>query len=155
MIIIKEITIDEIDLFWNEHIKYLVDDEIIGDDEAIRYFTSDEYRGVIERHMQRNTYKHRLIYFTENGQNVGACSYCIYKSEDGKCFILDFWVFPRFRGNGMGHRCFKALEEYTKADGATYYELNSSKANSIRFWQSNGFTESGKDEYGERLFVKK
>lgn len=96
-----------------------------------------------------------MIYFVENDRKVGACSYCIYQSEDGKCFILDLWIFPHFRGNSMGHRCFKALEEHTKNDGAKYYELNSAKENSIRFWASNGFVENGRDEYGEKLFIKR
>jgi len=64
-------------------------------------------------------------------------------------------VFPAFRGNGTGHRCFKALEQYTKKDGAKYYELNSTKENSIRFWKSLGFTENGKDEYDMLLLVKR
>ncbi|MDE7440384.1 MAG: GNAT family N-acetyltransferase [Clostridia bacterium] len=154
MISIDEIELDQINTFWDEHIRYLVEDEIICDDD-FEYFISDEYRGVIAQHIMRNFDKHHLIYFIEDGRKIGACSYCIYQSEEGKCFILDFWVFPEFRGNGMGHRCFKTLEDYTKAEGATYYELNSAKENSIRFWLSNGFVENGTDEYGEKLFIKK
>ena len=45
---------------------------------------------------------------------------------------MDFWVFPEFRGNGTGHACFYALEEYTKKEGALYYELNSEKENAMR-----------------------
>ena len=47
----------------------------------------------------------------------------------------------------MGHRCFEALEKYTKADGAVYYEINSTKEESVRFWKTLGFIENGKDEY--------
>lgn len=82
-------------------------------------------------------------------------NYCTYQSEDGKCFILDFWVFPEFRGSGMGHRCFEAFEKYTRLDGAEYYELNAEKENSIRFWKSLGFVENGKDEYDMLLLIKK
>ncbi len=39
--------------------------------------------------------------------------------------------------------------------GATYYEINSTKEDSIRFWKSLGFLENGIDEYGEKLFIKK
>lgn len=155
MIEIREIPIAEIGEFWKEHIKYLTDDGIIRDEEDIAYFSSEEYRGVIKEHIERDTDKHHLIYFAENDKKVGACSYCIYQSEDGKCFILDFWIFPHFRGSGVGHRCFKALEEHTKNDGAKYYELNSAKEDSIRFWTSNGFVENGRDEYGEKLFIKR
>jgi GNAT superfamily N-acetyltransferase len=95
-----------------------------------------------------------MVYFTEDGRRTGAAQYNTYRSEDGKCFILDFWVFEQYRGKGMGHRCFKALEEYTKSDGAVYYEINSEKEDSVRFWKSLGFTENGRDEYDMPVFVK-
>ena len=47
------------------------------------------------------------------------------------------------------------MEQYTKADGAVYYEINSTKENSIRFWKSIGFIPNGKDEYDMSLFIKK
>ena len=141
--------------FWNLHIRYLLDDGIIYDDEDIAYFTGEEYRGVLENHMIRNTDKQHMVYFCQDEIRIGAASYCTYQSEDGKCFILDYWVFPEYRGNGTGHRCFEALQEYTKADGAKYYELNSTKEDSIRFWKSIGFVENGKDEYGMLLLVKR
>ena len=125
MIIIEEIPVERINEFWEIHINYLVDDGMISDEEDIAYFTGKEYRGILEDHMIRSTDKQHMVYFCRDGERIGAASYCIYQSEDGKCFILDYWVFPQFRGNGTGHRCFEALEQYTKADGAQYYELNS------------------------------
>lgn len=81
-------------------------------------------------------------------------SYCTYQSEDGKCFVLDFWVFPEFRGKGTGHRCFDALKEYTVKDGAYYYEINcDGRDDRMRFWKSIGFVENGVDEYGVPLLV--
>lgn len=155
MISIEEIPVARINEFWEIHIKYLVDDGIISDEEDIAYFTGEEYRGILEDHMIRNTDKQHMVYFCQNGERIGAASYCTYQSEDGKCFILDYWVFPQFRGNGTGHRCFEALEQYTKADGAKHYELNSMKEDSIRFWKSIGFVENGKDEYNMLLLVKR
>jgi GNAT superfamily N-acetyltransferase len=105
--------------------------------------------------MVRDKDKHHLIYFMKDGKRIGAASYCIYKSEDGKCFILDYWIFEEYRNNNLGHLCFEKLEEVTKRDGATYYEINSLKEDSIRFWKSLGFVENGIDEYGEKLFIKK
>lgn len=155
MISIQEIPINEIQDFWSLHITYLINDGIITDKEDIEYFTSDEYRGTLEAHIIRNTDKQHMIYFIRDEKRIGAASYCIYQSEDGKCFILDYWIFPKYRGNGTGHLCFKALEQYTKSDGAKYYELNSSKENSIRFWKSIGFIENGKDEYDMLLLIKR
>ena len=155
MIIIEEIPVKRINEFWEIHINYLVDDGIISDEEDIAYFTGKEYRGILEDHMIRSTDKQHMVYFCRDGERIGAASYCTYQSEDGKCFILDYWVFPQFRGDGTGHRCFEALEQYTKTDGAQYYELNSMKENSIRFWKSLGFVENGKDEYDMLLLVKR
>lgn len=154
MITVEEIPVENINEFWSIHMKYLVDDGIISDPEDIEYFSSEEYRGIIRDHMMRDTDRHHMVYFTENGQRTGAAQYNTYRSEDGKCFILDFWVFPQYRGKGMGRRCFQALEEYTKADGAVYYEINSEKEDSVRFWKSLGFTENGRDEYDMPVFVK-
>lgn len=153
MITIKEVTLSCVNEFWNHHIKYLVEDEIITA-EDIDYFTSCEYRGLIEEHMIRPCNPHHLIYFVQNRQNIGACSYCIYFDEGGKCFILDFWIFPQYRGKGIGHQCYQLLEKETKEKGALFYELNSAKEDSIRFWLTNGFVENGIDEYGEKLFIK-
>ena len=155
MISIEEIPAERINEFWEIHIRYLVEDGIISDEEDIDYFTGEEYRGILENHMIRGTDQQHMVYFCRDGERIGAASYCTYQSEDGKCFILDFWVFPQFRGNGTGHRCFEVLEQYTKADGATYYELNSEKEDSSRFWKSIGFVENGKDEYDMLLLVKR
>lgn len=155
MIRIEEIPVDRIDEFWNIHIKYLIDDEIITDQEDIDYFKGEEYRGILKNHMLREIDKQHMVYFVLGEQRIGAASYCTYQSEDGKCFILDYWIFPEFRGNGTGHKCFEVLEQYTKMDGAKYYELNSTKENSIRFWKSLGFVENGKDEYDMLLLEKR
>ena len=154
MITVEEIPAEETDAFWDLHIRYLTEDGIIDEEEDIAYFKGDEYRGILKAQMIREQNRHHLIYFTEENRRIGAASYCTYQSEDGKCFILDFWVFPPYRGNGTGHRCFEALEEYTRADGAQYYEINSEKEDSIRFWKSLGFVENGLDEYDMPLFVK-
>ena len=153
-ILIEEIPVENIDEFWKIHFKYLVDDEIITDDEDKEYFSGDEYRGIIRENMERDIDSHRMIYFVWENKRIGAAQYNTYQSEDGQCFILDFWIFPEYRNRGLGHACFDELERYTRADGAKYYEINSEKENSVRFWKSLGFTENGKDEWGVPLFVK-
>lgn len=155
MIGIEEIPLSRIAEFWDIHFRYLVEDGIIEDPEDMEYFQSGEYRDVIAAHMMREQDRHHMVYFTEDGARVGAAQYCTYKSEDGKCFILDFWVFPEYRGNGMGHRCFEALERAAESDGAVWYELNVSKDNSARFWASLGFRDNGVDEWDMKLMVKK
>ena len=92
-----------------------------------------------------------MLYFMRDEKRLGAAQYNIYHSEDGKCFVLDFWVFPQCRGNGTGRRCFEALRQYTATDGATYYEINCERENAHRFWTSLGFVDTGVDEDGMPL----
>ncbi len=152
MIQIEEIPVENINEFWNIHMQYLTDDILI-DDEDKEYFGGDEYRNLIQNHMTRQTDRHHMVYFVRNDIRIGAAQYTTYQSEDGKCFILDYWIFPAYRGNGTGHRCFETLREYTMKDGALYYELNAAgnDARRIRFWKSLGFVENGVDEYGVEL----
>lgn len=128
---------------------------MITTEEETNYFQSSEYRDVLKSHMLRIPNKLHMVYFVRDGARIGASQYCTYKSEDGKCFILDFWVFPEYRGNGRGHKCFQTLLEYTKKDGAVYYALNYAKEDSRGFWLSLGFIDNGTDEYGSPLMVKK
>lgn len=156
MIDIEQIPMEQISEFWAQHIQYLVEEGIATEGEDREYFQSEEYRAVIQDHMNRAQDRHHLAYFVENGIRIGAVSYCTYQSEDGKCFILDFWVFPQFRGNRTGHRCFEALKTITAMDGAQYYEINcDGRDDRMRFWHSNGFTDNGVDEWGVPLLIRR
>ncbi len=157
MIGIEEIPPAGLGAFWELHIQYLLRDGIIDpeDEEDLAYFTGTEYRGILEAHMLRPTDRQHMVYFLRDGQRIGAASFCIYESEGGKCFILDFWVFPEHRGGGTGHRCFEALARCAQAEGARFFELNSTKADSVRFWKSLGFAENGLDEYDMPLYIKR
>lgn len=154
MIEIEDISQENIHEFWALHYKYLVDDGIITDEEDKAYFAGEEYRETIRAHMLRQKDKHHMVYFVREGERVGAAQYNTYQSEDGQCFVLDFWVFPAFRGQGTGHRCFEALEKYTRRDGARYYRINCERENALRFWRSLGFLDAGEDEYGMKLLEK-
>jgi len=155
MIEIEEIPVERINEFWERHIKYLVEDGIITEQQDFEYFSGPQYRDTIKSFMLRNTDRLHMVYFLRNSIRIGAAQFVTFKSEDGKCFILDFWVFPEFRGGGTGHHCFEALESYVKKDGAAYFEINCEKEASVRFWKSLGFTENGMDEYGMPLFIRR
>lgn len=155
MIRIEEIPVERINEYWDIQFRYLVDDGMINTDEEKDYFQSPEYRDVLKGHMLRTPDTLHMVYFVRDGVRIGASQYCTFKSEDGKYFILDFWVFPFYRGNGTGHECAQRFFEYTKNDGALYYALNYAKENSRRFWESLGFIDNGTDEYGSPLMIKK
>lgn len=153
MIRIEEIPVERLHEYWDIQFQYLVNDGMITTEEEKAYFQSPAYRAVLKGHMLRTPDKLHMVYFVREGIRIGAAQYCTFQSEDGKCFILDFWVFPKYRGNGTGHECFRALSEYTKRDGALYYALNVAKEDSRRFWLSLGFADHGTDEYGSPLMI--
>lgn len=154
MIAIEEIPAERASEFWTIQFRYLVEEGMVVTDEEKGHFSSREYRGHVEKLMGRTPDRLHMVYFVRCGVRIGASMYCTYKTEDGKCLISDFWVFPEYRGGGTGHACFAALAAYTKADGAVYYALNYSKEDSHRFWLSHGFVDAGQDEYGSPLMVK-
>lgn len=85
MISIEEIPVERIGEFWDIHYKYLIDDEIITDDEDKEYFQGNDYREVIRAHMVRPVDRHHMVYFLNGDTRVGAAQYNTYQSEDGKC----------------------------------------------------------------------
>lgn len=109
---------------------------------------SPERRQSLEALCQRETDPGRRCFFELDGQRVGYCFWVTFHSEDGKCFLLDFCIFPPFRCQGMGSRCFRALQAATQAQGAVYWELNTHCRRSMRFWQRQGFVFNGYDAYG-------
>lgn len=155
MITIEEIPAERASEFWAIQFQYLVDDGMLDTEEEKEYYSSDKYRGHLDSLTRRDPDRLHRVYFVRDGVRIGASQYCTFQSEDGKCFILDFWVFPEYRGGGTGRACFEALTAYTQADGAVYFALNYAKEDSRMFWLSNGFADDGVDEYGAPLMVKR
>lgn len=158
MISIKEVSKDKMQGYWELHFEYLASDilphDTLGtklDEEDMEYFKSKDYRGVLESYMDREPDKAHFIYFYKDGLHIGCTQYVIYKSEDGKCFVMDFWVLPEYRGSGVGHACYSALENYVKADGGAYIEINISSEENHKFWTTLGFSDDGFDEGGNPL----
>ena len=94
------------------------------------------------------------LFFCRDGQKIGFALPVIYTSEDGKCFVMEYCVYPEYRGNGTGKKCAKALLSWAKEHGALYVELNyGGDVRRERFWESQGFVKNGFDEWGEPLMI--
>lgn len=117
------------------------------------WFFSEEYRAALHHIRTREVDRGFFAAFVQDGTTIGYCSWCTYLSEDGKCFILDFWVLPQFRGKGIGGACFRALAAYERARGANYFELNVSNPRNKHFWETCGFVENGADQWGSMLMI--
>mgnify|MGYP000977927443 CR=1 FL=1 len=156
-IIIRE-AISEADTaaFWEQLHSYHKRD-IFPDpeDENLKHFLSDtEYRVQIEHVHNRLQDRCYYLVFERNGQDIGFALPAIFTSEDGKCFILEFCIFPEFRGGGTGRECAAVLLEWAKEHGARYAELNyGGDERRLRFWKRIGFVENGVDEWGEPLML--
>ena len=95
-----------------------------------------------------------FLFFHRNGQNIGFAMPVIFSSEDGKCFIMEFCIYPEFRGNGTGKECARALLHWAREHGALYAELNyGGDERRCHFWESVGFVENGSDAWGEPLMI--
>lgn len=156
-IIIRE-TVTEADTaaFWEQlHTYHKWDIFPDPEDENLKHFLSDtEYRVQIEHVHNRLQDRCYYLFFERNGQDIGFALPVIFTSEDGKCFIMEFCVYPEFRGNGTGRACAAVLLDWAKARGACYAELNyGGDERRLRFWKRIGFVENGVDEWGEPLML--
>ena len=124
-------------------------------DENLAHFLNDaEYRAQVEHVHNRPQDRCYYLFFRRNGQDIGFALPVFFTSEDGKCFIMEFCVYPEFRGGGTGLNCAKVLLDWAKERGARYAELNyGSDERRLRFWQRIGFVENGVDEWGEPLML--
>ncbi len=141
--------------FWEQLRIYFMRD-IFPDpeDEDREYFLSEEYRAQMQKIHDRSQDRCYYLFFHRDGQDIGFALPVIYTSEDGKCFIMEFCVFPEYRGNGTGKACAKVLLDWVRENGALYAELNfGSNASRFRFWKSVGFMKNGVDEWGEPLMI--
>ena len=151
----EAITENDVALFWEQlHIYYKRDMFPDPDAEERDYFLGDEYRSTMRKIHDRTQDRCYYLSFQQNGQDIGFAMPVIYTSEDGKCFIMDYCVYPEYRGNGTGKECARILLNWAAENGARYAELNyGGNDRRLRFWKSVGFIENGVGEWGEPLMI--
>ncbi len=151
----EAITENDVALFWEQlHIYYKRDMFPDPDAEERDYFLGDEYRSTMRKIHDRTQDRCYYLSFQQNGQDIGFAMPVIYTSEDGKCFIMEYCVYPEYRGNGTGKECARILLNWAVENGARYAELNyGGNDRRLRFWKSVGFIENGVGEWGEPLMI--
>ena len=146
----------DIAVFWQQLRIYFIRDIFPNpEDEDREYFLSDtEYRADMQKIHDRPQDRCHYLFFHRNGQDIGFAMPVIFNTEDGKCFIMEYCVYPEFRGSGTGKACAAVLIDWARENGALYAELNyGSNERRFRFWESLGFVENGVDEWGEPLMI--
>lgn len=155
-IVIREaVTQKDVAMFW-EQLRIYFKRDLFTDpkDEDREYFLSDEYRASIQKIHDRPRDRCRYLFFRRNGQDIGFAMPVIYTTEDGKCFLMEYCVYPQFRGGGTGRKCAEVFLDWAQENGALYAELNyGGNERRLRFWKSVGFVENGVDEWGEALMI--
>ena len=146
---------DDVAAFWEQLHAYHRRDIFPGpDDEELEYFLGAAYHDHMMKLHSRPQDRCRFLFFHRDGQDIGFAMPVIYTTEDGKCFIMEFCVYPQFRGNGTGKACAGLLLEWARENGAHYAELNyGSNERRRRFWACAGFLGNGADEWGEPLML--
>lgn len=156
-ITIREAVMEQdIAVFWQQLRIYFIRDIFPNpEDEDREYFLSDtEYRADMQKIHDRPQDRCHYLFFHRNGQDIGFAMPVIFNTEDGKCFIMEYCVYPEFRGSGTGKACAAVLIDWARENGALYAELSyGSNERRFRFWESLGFVENGVDEWGEPLMI--
>ena len=151
----EAITETDVAVFWEQlHIYHKRDIFPDPDSEDLKYFLSSEYYGHMMKIHSRPQDRCYFLFFHRDGRDIGFAMPVIFTSEDGKCFIMEYSVYPEFRGNGTGKECARILLDWAKKNGALYAELNhGSNERRRHFWETVGFIENGADEWGEPLMI--
>lgn len=149
-------TQQEVDFFWERLYEYFKRD-ICPDpnDEDLEYFLDEScYRSDIEKLHIRDNDRVRYMLFKRDGEVIGITLAVIYSTEDGKCFIMEFCVFPEHRGRGVGTDCAEAFFAWAEKNGAAYYALCADGEPRRRFWTRRGFVQAGANEWGVPMMLR-
>ena len=151
----EAITENDVAVFWEQlHTYHKRDIFPNPDSQDLEYFLGSEYYNHMMKIHSRPQDRCYYLFFHRDGQDIGFSMPVIFTSEDGKCFIMEYSVYPEFRGNGTGKECARVLLDWAKENGALYAELNhGSNERRRHFWETVGFIENGADEWGEPLMI--
>jgi GNAT superfamily N-acetyltransferase len=151
----EAVTENDVAAFWEQlHAYHKRDIFPDSDDDELEYFLGSEYHDRIIEIYSRPKDRCFFLFFRRDGRDIGFAMPVIFTSEDGKCFIMEYCVYPEFRGNGTGRECAGVLLDWAKERGALYAELNCGSSERRRhFWKTVGFVENGADEWGDALMI--
>lgn len=148
-------TQQQINLFWEQlHLYFKRDIFPKTHDEARAYFLSKEYQEQIQAAHDRTENPCHYLFFLSGNTTIGFAMPTIFHTEDGKCFILEFCIYPEFRNQGKGQQAAAALLNWAAENQSRYAELNcGGDPRRLRFWQKVGFIPNGFDQWGEPLAI--
>ena len=151
----EAITETDVAVFWEQlHLYHKRDIFPDPESEDLEHFLGSEYYDHMMKIHSRPQDRCYFLFFLRDGHDTGFAMPVIFTSEDGKCFIMEYCVYPEFRGNGTGKECARVLLDWARENGALYAELNhGSNERRRHFWETVGFIENGADEWGGPLMI--
>ena len=151
----EAVTENDVAAFWEQlHAYHKRDIFPDSDKEDLEYFLGQAYRDHMMNIYGRPQNRCFFLFFHRGGQDIGFAMPVIFTTEDGKCFIMEFCVYPEFRGSSTGHACGEALLSWARERRASYFELNCDTAPRERFWGRLGFLPNGCDERNIPLMLR-
>ena len=112
----EAVTENDAAAFWEQlHAYHKRDIFTDSDKEELEYFLGQAYRDHMMKINGRPQDRCFFLFFHRGGQDIGFAMPVIFTTEDGKCFIMEFCVYPEFRGNGTGKASLKKYVEMINA----------------------------------------
>lgn len=151
----EAITEQEVAFFWEQLHTYFKRDMFTDPNNEDRAFFLDDsqYRAHMDKIHERQLDCCYYLLLSKNKKDIGLALPVLYLTEDKKCFLNEFCVFPEFRGNGTGTKCAEIFLSWAKSMGADYVEINCDTAQRQFFWKRLGFQMNGADEWGMPLMI--
>lgn len=151
----EAITEQDLTFFWEQVCIYHKQDIFSNpEDQDKRYFLEDaQNRANPERIGSQEQDRLYCLLFYRGEQKIGFALSVIHHAEDGSCFLMEFCIFPEFRGNGTSSQCARELIAWAHEKEAQYLEIHCSTTRQQRFWQQFGFVLNGANERGVPLMI--
>ncbi len=144
--------------FWklfDSYINELSLNASLGDEFDLDYFHSDEYRGAINKLRTRHTNPLRIFFISKDEIIIGFLMYVTYFDEEGKCFLMEYYIEPNYRNLGYGRLAYLKAEKLINDEGASYIELTPTNESNERFWGSVGFKKSTDKDEDNKYYYRK
>lgn len=81
--------------------------------------------------------------------------YVTYFDEDGKSFLMEYYIEPNYRRLGYGKSAYLEAEKHINEEGALYIELTPTNEANERFWSSVGFAKSMDKDEDNKYYYRK
>lgn len=126
---------------------------ITAEDIDARFEGKEAPEEISKRKEDLRTLPPTVGYFTAkiDGRTVGLCR---VEKEEGRNQLRAIYVLPEFQGQGIGRKLWERAEAFLDHSKDTYVEVAEYNERAIAFYQTLGFSETGRRLQDERFRLK-